>query len=213
MDIKIPNSWDDISIGQYIELRPVLAAEMSDIERLIHILAVILRQPTQEVKKIKLKNVKEINKEMSFLWKEELPTELQNIFQIDDQWFEIVLDARELNAGQYMSVSTKLKDVDSDPNVIYSIIHNILASISYPIIENKGKYERQEIDSSYFSDTSKLFYEKLPVSIAYPLGVFFCNLSQDLMPIIQGYSKRKLTKANSIMEEVQKDISKDGDGL
>ena len=38
MEITIPTSWQDITIGQYIKLRPVLKAELNPIERVINII-------------------------------------------------------------------------------------------------------------------------------------------------------------------------------
>ena len=63
--MKIPKSWDDITIGQYIELKPVLDADWDNpISELIHLLAVLLKKSTQEVGKLNVKeyiNIKKIS--------------------------------------------------------------------------------------------------------------------------------------------------------
>ena len=209
--MQVPKSWDDISIGQYIELRPVLLADMNDIERLIHLLAVLLKQPTQEIKKLKIEEYRNIHKDLKFL-DSELPREVQNRFEINGKWYEIVLNANELNGGQYMSITSKLKDSQNDPEYVYNNLHEILASISIPVEKKRLGWKHLEIEPSYYKDTAEAFYKHLPMSIAYPIGVFFYNLSQSLMKSIQDYSNQKLTEAEKMKMEVMRDFLADGDG-
>ena len=216
MDIKLPESWDDITVGMYIELRPILHADMNEIERLIYLLAVILKKPTQDIEKIKIEDYHKMRETLAFLWKEELPTILQKNFNINGKDYEVVLNANELDAGQYMSVVTKLKDIENDPEIAYNKLHEILASISVPVEKVKKKYKRIAIEPSYYKKVAQDFYNYLPMSIAYPIGVFFYNLSESLTKIIVDYSKskiaEKMTEAEEIQAEVMRDFLNDGDG-
>lgn len=38
MELTIPTSWADITLGQYIELRPILETEMDEVKKVINIL-------------------------------------------------------------------------------------------------------------------------------------------------------------------------------
>jgi len=211
--MNIPKSWDDITIGQYIELKPVLDQDWDNpISELIHLLAVLLKKSTQEVGKLNVKEYIGIRKDLSFIWETELPREVQNRFKVEDKWYEVVLNARELNGGQYISLVTKLKDVNNDPNGTVNMLHEILASISIPVSKGKLKWSKLEIEPSYYKETAQAFYRSLPMSVAYPIGIFFWNLSQSLMKAIQDYSNKKLTEAEKIKEEVMMDFLKDGDG-
>jgi hypothetical protein len=216
MEIKLPQSWDDVTVGMYIELRPILHSDKNEIERLIYILAVLLKKPTQDVEKIKIAQYHEMRKTLSFLWELPLPTELQKYFTIEGNDYEIVLNANELDAGQYMSVVTKLKNASDDPEIVYNQLHEILASISVPVEKVKKKYKRIAIEPSYYKKVAQDFYHHLPMSIAYPIGVFFWNLSDSLTKIIQDSLKSKLaekmTEAEEIQAEVMRDFLKDGDG-
>ena len=216
MEFKLPKSWDDITIGMYIELRPVLKADMNEIERLIYILAVLLKKPTQDIEKIKIKDYHEMKKVLAFLWEMPLPTKLQKYFTIEGKDYEIVLNANELDAGQYMSVVTKLKNAENDDDVAYNQLHEILASISVPVEKKRKKWQRIAIEPSYYKKVANDFYNHLPMSIAYPIGVFFWNLSASLTKVIQDSLKskmnEKLTEAEEIQAEVMKDFLNDGDG-
>jgi hypothetical protein len=211
--MKVPKSWDEISIGQYIELKPVLDEEFDNpITELIHLLAVLLKQPLQEVGKLNVGEYIGIRKDLSFLWETELPRQVVDKFEIKGKWFKVVTNARELNGGQYMSLVTKLKDVNSDPNATINMMHEILTSISVPLEKGKLRWKEIEIEPAYYQETSKLFYNHLPMSVAYPIALFFYNLSSSLMKVIQDYSNKKLTEAEKIKEEVMMDFLKDGDG-
>ena len=216
MEFKLPKSWNDITIGMYIELRPVLKAEMNEIERLIYILAVLLKKPTQDVEKIKVGDYHKMKKELAFLWELPLPTKLQKYFTIEGKDYEIVLNANELDAGQYMSVVTKLKNAEQDEDISYNQLHEILASISVPVEKHRKKWRRTAIEPSYYKKVAQDFYNHLPMSIAYPIGVFFWNLSESLIKVMQDSLKlkmsEKMTEAEEIQAEVMMDFLSDGDG-
>lgn len=211
--MKIPKSWDELTIGQYIELRPVLNANFDNpITEIIHLLAVLLQQPTQEVCKMTVDDYLNVRNDLSFIWETELPREIQRRFKVNGKWYEVVTNARQLNGGQYISLVTKLKDTNGNPDATIDMLHQILTSISIPVSKGKLGWNKLEIEPTYYQDTAKEFYDHLPMSIAYPIGVFFYNLSQSLMTAIQDYSNKKLTEAEKIKKEVMEDFLKDGDG-
>lgn len=67
MEITIPTKWEDVTIGNYINLRPVLNSKLNPIERVVNILAVLTGQKRDVIKNISLKQYKSIKKKMSFL--------------------------------------------------------------------------------------------------------------------------------------------------
>ncbi len=67
MEITIPTKWSDVTIGNYINLRPVLNSKLNPIERVINILAVLTGQKRDVIKNISLKKDKSIKPKMSIL--------------------------------------------------------------------------------------------------------------------------------------------------
>ncbi len=67
MEIKIPTSWDDITLGQYIELRPILHTEQEDFTRMINILCVLTGKKREEIKELTIPDFHKLVKKMSFL--------------------------------------------------------------------------------------------------------------------------------------------------
>ena len=52
MQITIPTKWEDVTIGNYINLRPVLNSKLNPIERVVNILAVLTGQKRDLIKNI-----------------------------------------------------------------------------------------------------------------------------------------------------------------
>ena len=56
MELTIPTSWEDITIGKYMELRPAILDQDNKATRIINILCVLSGSKREEVKDISLKN-------------------------------------------------------------------------------------------------------------------------------------------------------------
>lgn len=202
---KLPSSWSDIKICQYVKLRPVIIGELNPIERVIFTLAILLDKPTQDVEKLKLTDITKINERLKFLQTTPIQTTIPTEIFLKGNKYKFITDATELNGGQYMSVTTKLQQAQEDEEYIYNNLHEVLASISEPI----GK----EIDSNYYKETASIFYEHLTVADAYPICFFFSKLSELLTEITVNFSKKKLQKAEDIVQELEMDLLKNGGGL
>ena len=67
MDITLPTSWNDITLQKYINLRPVINTEMSEIERVINILCVLTGEKKEVIKNISLEQYHKINRKGFYL--------------------------------------------------------------------------------------------------------------------------------------------------
>lgn len=200
---KLPSSWADIKLSQYAKLQPVLKLD-NPIERVIYTLAVLLDKPTQEIEQMQLTNVQEVLKRFNFM--RSLPDKLlSDTTTVAGQQFRFIFKAKDLTAGQYISVTTKLKQASDDEDWIYQNIHEILASISVPIGE--------KIDNDYYQRTAQLFYENMSVADALPVCFFFSKLSRNLTDIIADYSRRAKEKAQSEEKAMERVLRKNGGGL
>ena len=66
MEITVPTSWDDITLQKYINLRPILNTEMSDIQRVINILCVLTGEKKEVIKNVSLDDYHKIKKKLAF---------------------------------------------------------------------------------------------------------------------------------------------------
>ena len=211
MDITIPTKWEDVTIGNYINLRPVLNSKLNPIERVVNILAVLTGQKRDVIKNISLDQFKSIKKKMSFL-ETELPNKLKKKrFKIGGQWYEFKVDARKLLFGEYINTMEILQNAKDDQEAIFNNLHHILTTICRPVKKTVFGWKHIKVDSELLRETSDNFLNNMPITIAYPIGVFFYSHSGYLTKIIET-SLTDLAKKMTKEAKVELDLLKSGGG-
>jgi hypothetical protein len=211
MEITIPTKWSDVTIGNYINLRPVLNSKLNPIERVINILAVLTGQKRDVIKNISLKQYKSIKKKMSFL-ETELPKQLKDKrFKIGGQWYEFKVDAKKLLFGEYINSMEILQNSKDDEEAIFNNLHHILTTICRPVKKTIFGWKHIKVDSEILRKTADNFLNNMPMTIAYPIGVFFYTHSEDLTKAIKTCLIQEAEKmTNEAKQEM--DLVNDGDG-
>lgn len=210
MEIKIPTSWDDITLGQYIELRPILQTEQEDVTRMINILCVLTGKKREEIKEVTIPDFHKLVKKMSFL-NEPLPKELKKKrFLVGGKWYEFKIDAKKMLFGEYISVMEILQQAGDNEDVLFNNLHKILTVICRPVYKTMFGFKTMDIDGEKIRETADNFYKNMPITIAYPIGVFFYLRYPNLTRVIK---TSLMEEAKKQIKEVKTDLAKDGVGL
>ena len=129
MELIIPTSWDDITLGQYIELRPILQTEMDEVKKVINILCVLTGKKREDVRELTIPDFHKLVKKMSFL-NEPLPKEMEKRrFLIGGKWYEFKIDAKNMLFGEYISVMEILQKAGDNEDVLFNNLHQICNAI------------------------------------------------------------------------------------
>ena len=196
MELKIPTSWEDITLGQYIELRPILQTKEDDIKRVINILCVLTGKKREEIRNVTIPDFHKLVKKMSFL-NDPLPKQLnKRRFLIGGKWYEFKLDAKKMLFGEYISVMEILQKSGDNEDLLFNNLHKILTVICRPVYKTLFGFKSVDIDGDLIRETANNFYNNMPITIAYPIGVFF----------YQRYPTLTETIKTSLMEEAEKKI-------
>tara|TARA_R100001443_G_scaffold18994_1_gene30317 strand:+ start:577 stop:1212 length:636 start_codon:yes stop_codon:yes gene_type:complete len=196
MELKIPTSWEDITLGQYIELRPILQTKEDDIKRVINILCVLTGKKREEIRNVTIPDFHKLIKKMSFL-NDPLPKQLnKRRFLIGGKWYEFKLDAKKMLFGEYISVMEILQKSGDNEDLLFNNLHKILTVICRPVYKTLFGFKSVNIDGDLIRETANNFYNNMPITIAYPIGVFF----------YQRYPTLTETIKTSLMEEAEKKI-------
>jgi len=201
--MRIPKSFNDISLKQYINFIRVDNSKLDMFDKIITKLSILTGENYESVANIPIVELTKINKQFEWASKEVPTAKLKNEFKINGTTYEIITDANKLTAGQYTSVMTKLKGVEP-----IEIIHEVLASIS----TIKG-VKVKDLPVNYYSDTAELFLNNLTVIDAYSIGVFFCKVSNELTEVIQDFLSIKTKKIQGEVEMLERDLQISGGGL
>lgn len=207
--MRIPKSLKEVLVKDYIQINKIRSAEYENpFTRTIDLLCIfndrdyVLKQKPSE-----------IAVDLSHLLVEPSRV-LKQYFTINGKNYGIVNHINDLEAGQYMSFTTYLKGFADNPNVHIEQMPDILASVIFPVDKNN---KVMAIEPSYFRNLADDIRNTMSIEDAYPIAVFFCNLSTSLMKCTQNYLNQKVqkmtTESRNEILEVAKDLEKDGVGL
>lgn len=207
--MRIPKSLKEVLVKDYIKINKIRSAEYDNpFTRTIDLLCIFNKR--EDVLKCK---PSELAIDLSHLLVEPSRT-LKQYFTINGKRYGIVNHINDLEAGQYMSFTTYLKGFADNPNVHIEQMPDILASVIFPVDKNN---KVMAIEPSYFRNLADDIRNTMSIEDAYPIAVFFCNLSASLMSFTQDYLSQKLEKmteqSKTAILEVAKDLEKDGVGL
>ena len=212
MRITLPNSWDGITVGQFQDLYPVLVSESKLVERVPALISVLSGLPLQDVMKIKIEEYRKISKALSFLDTLDTLTDVRDSFKVDGDRYSVDTNISNMCGAQYMDFMHFLGECKGDNNLVMQNLHNLLSCVVIKDERKRWGYKRGEYDGSKIETTRKLIKDKMPISLAFPIAVFFWNLWQESTKNIQDFGSNQLTKAEDLIKEVGKDLEGFGAG-
>jgi len=207
--MRIPKSLKEVLVKDYIQINKIRNAEYDNpFTRTIDLLCIF-----NDRKDVLKQKPSELIIDLSHLLVE--PSRiLKQYFTINGKRYGIVNHINDLEAGQYMSFTTYLKGFADNPNVHIEQMPDILASVIFPVDKNN---KVMAIEPSYFRNLADDIRNTMSIEDAYPIAVFFCNLSQSLTACTQDYLNKKLekmtTESKNAILEVVKDLENGGVGL
>lgn len=211
MKLKIPKNWDAITVGKFAQLYPVLNSDNTLVKRVPALISVLSGIPLDEIKKINIEDYKKISKHLQFLNAFDELKEMPNTFKIDGHRYHINVDINKMTGAQYMDLMHFLKECNNNEFLIIQNMHKILSCVIIPDEKKAFGWKKGKYNGERHKEISETIRDKMSVKYAYPIAVFFWNLSQELIKITHDYGKSQLEKAQAILKEVEEDL-KDGDG-
>ena len=200
MRITLPNSWDGITVGQFQDLYPVLVSESKLVERVPALISVLSGLPLQDVMKIKIEEYRKISKALSFLDTLDTLTDVRDSFKVDGDRYSVDTNISNMCGAQYMDFMHFLGECKGDNNLVMQNLHNLLSCVVIKDERKRWGYKRGEYDGSKIEVTRKLIKDKMPISLAFPIAVFFWNLWQESTRNIQDFGNNQLTKAEDLIK-------------
>jgi hypothetical protein len=203
--MKLPKSWDEVTLEQYAKIKRIQKREETTdtqrIDNLISIVQVILNCSIDEAEQLTIKEMEQINE----LIKSPVNQKIVKEFKTQGIRFEIELNPNELNAWRHAGVMEAIKDVDANMN---SVIFYLAKPFKYRGLRRKYF----ELTEAQIPEVIKGF-SQLPVSMAYPIVVFFFNLLDELTNCFLDYSENELKKINQALTTEKQNLLNDMDGL
>lgn len=157
-------TWDDITLGKYLELHPIIENDWGDFDKFREIVY-ILTGKYEDVYKWTENEIKQY----SFLFNIEFDKKVPNIFKAGKNYYRINTDAERMVAARYIEVKTFYS------NGYVQNMHRIIASFVVPVHRWGFKYRDVKYDATKHEQYSGDMLT-LPFSIAYGLVMHFLNI-------------------------------------
>lgn len=199
-------SYNDLTVGKYQELRKLELEGLDALEQQVAILAVLNDMDEDEVFNMPLADYQKLASDMHFLDTQPVINTKHNpkTIKIGGEEYDVVQDARDLTAGQYIDYQHYLGVEDFDGQ-----LPNILTVFVIP----KGKKYGEGYNMAELANT---FKEKMPIITAMEISSFF--LRQSLTSIKASLTSLRLkmrmmkmtTRKKEVKEMIQEAIDKLG---
>ena len=179
MKIVIPNSLNEITLGQYQEFY-----KLNDVEdvkvverRMIEIFCKVPMKYVNQMKAIDVKDIIQILTQML----ENKPS-LVNLFKMDGVEFGFIPDLDDMTFGEYVDLDTFIGDTNN--------LHRAMNVLYRPVkIKRSGRYQIEDYDSDKYERMLSMPMDAVISSI-----LFFYHLGIDLSQIMMDSSKLKNEK-------------------
>ncbi len=200
-------NYYELTIKQFLRIKSITELESDVFMRNLKMVAEIENKTVDEIESMPVQDVIDKVRRLAKIETLEPDAKVKMKIKVAGKWFKIKWKQQELTAEQYIDASHFCKDT----NQIINNIHNILASIS---VELDWMGREKKYSGIKHKEVADLFYNKMKISQAYPIMLFFCKYSKESTEAILSYLESEAMKAVKMWEEFPKaDYTKNGDGL
>jgi hypothetical protein len=194
-EYKLPESYSDISILKFQELLDLEAASLSEFDKHIHIISVLLDMDILDVYQIPLSLIKQINDSLSFITLSKVSDELRTTISVKDNELHLI-DVTVLTWSEWTSLEHYIKED------IYKNIHNIMSILYRPLQTKKNILQRFGIkkpsiipyDFQTSSSLAPIIQEEVSIQDVNGALTFFLHIGIPSILNSLGYSPKQLKK-------------------
>jgi hypothetical protein len=186
--MKITKDWSDINVGQFQEYQKTLGEEPSNAleeQDLLERRAMALTGfDWDQLGQLTMKQLYAINN----IPKTDIKGKLKKRIKVAGRRYRVILDPTKEESLRYKMVMNACKEKDVQ-------LHRLMFSVCVPINwmgkdQDLKPYEVQERLNEFKS---------MPMTIANPIVVFFCAVSENLTNVILQFSNNKMKEMNKIV--------------
>lgn len=207
--MRLPNSFSQITIAQFLELQNILADNSKQwLDKYIEALSFLTGKPQDHFLDMPLEELKGRIQAISFIGKpESIPQRLRTFYIIKGRVFVLrPLTARQMNAGQYIDWMEIAKTGEGEYE--YQM-HKLLACVLVPF----RFFRRTRYDGAKHAETAEYLLNNMSIADAYPIMLFFSMAFQESITATVDYLSLQLTKIQTEMEDLrEKHLANTGGG-
>lgn len=186
---KVPTSWDEVTVGQAIELQELQSFDGTDIEKVVRMLKILAPLiDEEEIMMMSPEQFTQIVEVMKFLSTEVGgPEVLPDSIMVNGEEYFLKKDFDSLNMGEMISINLIMKENDGD-------ITRALPRMMCILLRKKVNGELESFRNS-FMDRAEMFEDVIITDISNLLAFFLDggnSLPKDMNQSSQNQSQNKI---------------------
>jgi len=198
VDIQIPTSLDEITLGQYQEYLKVVDQNKDEEFIAQKMISIFCNIKMSYVQMIKYSDAVAIIESLTKMF-ENKPKLVQR-FKLTDMEFGFIPNLEDMSFGEYIDLETTIGN--------WETMNKAMAVMYRPVI--KTKKEQYEIAKYTGTEALEEAMKFAPMSAVFGSMLFFWNLSSDLLQATMDYLKEEVTEMNT---QQKHNLEANGDGI
>jgi len=188
--IQVPDSWDDVTIGQFQEINSLTS---EDHERTIDVISILIDEDPELIRKFDVSTFTTLINMLT--WTNEMPSDAnyKPIITIGDEQFGLVPKLQNLTVGEWMDLDTLLKDPMTN-------MHQVMSVLYRPLVTAFNDRDRliDEYDFDKMERQAIKFQEHVKISDVYGALVFFYLIGNEYTRITAEYLDQTMQEVTKI---------------
>jgi hypothetical protein len=198
VDIQIPTSLDEITLGQYQEYLKVVDQNKDEEFIAQKMISIFCSIKMSYVQMIKYSDAVAIIESLTKMF-ENKPKLVQR-FKLSDMEFGFIPNLEDMSFGEYIDLETTIGS--------WETMNKAMAVMYRPVI--KTKKEQYEIAKYTGTESLEEAMKFAPMSAVFGSMLFFWNLSNDLLMATMDYLKEEVTEMTTLQKH---NLEQNGDGI
>jgi len=190
--MELCKNWNEVTIRQFNELQKI--NEDDQVENHLAIIAILSGKTKEEVEQLSLDEIRRIVPATKFIYHVPVLEKLPTRIEVNGWDYEIDYKITSLLAAGYIDIKTYTKN----PDLIWDNMHKIIALFTHRVVKTWFTWKRTG-EKCPADDILNHF----PVSMAYPMALFFCQLFDNSIKHIQEYM---IEKSQNQLKNLQKSL-------
>jgi hypothetical protein len=183
--ITIPESWDDINLGQYLEFLQTDFKELGEIQKMTRVISILTDIDEETIQNYNLDEINYIINQLSWCY---LKSDglLNNIVTIDNVKYGVIKNLSSIKVGEWIDIEGSMDNFKGN-------LHKILSVIYRPVTKYRSDddYEIEDYDANTAKIRSELFLLKFKTSDAMSASLFFWSFVEKYLENMVEYLEQE----------------------
>lgn len=176
LKITIPENWEEIKLGQYIEFELLEKDNLTNIELMFKIISIFCDIDEEELNKLTIAQVNNIGEQLEWVNKKPKNNFYQS-FEIDGIKYGFHPNLHEIKVGEWIDLENLLKTPIKNLHKLLSILYRPITKIK----RGQNRYNIKDYDSVTANERSELFLYHMNMEQAFGASLFFLNFAEKLL--------------------------------